>query len=158
MIRLRLASLLLLFGCLAADTPANFYQDQLRALRVKAAIRKHKSNLTNDLAKLRVRPNDVQLLLVAYKAEQKLELYVKRTSEKRYRRYATFPICTGSGTLGPKKRKGDGQVPEGVYHIVRFNPYSNFHLSLGLNYPNAEDRRRIGRQDPGGDFSSTAPA
>lgn len=38
-----------------------------------------------------------------------------------------------------KKAEGDKQVPEGFYHINRFNPKSKFYLSLGLNYPNAYD-------------------
>jgi murein L,D-transpeptidase YafK len=45
-----------------------------------------------------------------------------------------------SGTLGPKRMEGDYQMPEGFYYINEFNPNSNFHLSLGLNYPNASDR------------------
>lgn len=152
MIQLRFIAFLLLSLYLTAATPVDFYQDQLRAPRVANAIKVHRRTLTDDLNKFGIGPNDVQLLIVAYKAEQELEVYVRRTSEKRYRRFATFPICASSGMLGPKKRKGDGQVPEGVYHLDRFNPYSNFHLSLGLNYPNAEDRQRAGRLDPGGDI------
>ncbi len=30
---------------------------------------------------------------------------------------------------------GDYQVPEGFYYINEFNPRSNYHLSLGPNYP-----------------------
>ncbi len=46
-----------------------------------------------------------------------------------------------AGTLGPKTNAGsDYQVPEGFYYINEFNPKSSFHLSLGLNYPNASDR------------------
>ncbi len=152
MIQLRLIAFLLLSLCLPAATPADFYQNQLQAPRVAAAIKKHRGNLTDDLQKSGVGPDNVQLLIVVYKAEKELEVYVRPTSEKRFRRFESFPICASSGTLGPKKRKGDGQVPEGVYHIDRFNPYSNFHLSLGLSYPNAEDRQRAGRLDPGGDI------
>jgi murein L,D-transpeptidase YafK len=32
--------------------------------------------------------------------------------------------------------EGDYQVPEGFYYITEFNPASNYHLSLGINYPN----------------------
>ncbi len=41
---------------------------------------------------------------------------------------------------GPKRREGDLQIPEGFYHISAFNPWSNFHLSLCINYPNRSDR------------------
>ncbi len=67
----------------------------------------------------------------------------------------TFPICASSGRLGPKRRQGDGQVPEGFYVIDRFNAYSNFHLSLGIDYPNRSDRirgRAAGVADLGGDI------
>ena len=45
-----------------------------------------------------------------------------------------------SGSMGPKRMEGDYQVPEGFYHINEFNPNSNYHLSLGINYPNTSDR------------------
>ena len=52
----------------------------------------------------------------------------------------TYPVLCASGSLGPKRREGDGQVPEGFYAVDRFNPRSLFHVSLGLDYPNAADR------------------
>jgi murein L,D-transpeptidase YafK len=63
-----------------------------------------------------------------------------------------YPLAATSGTLGPKRRAGDAQVPEGFYHINRFNPLSAFHLSLGLDYPNADDILATGLADPGGDI------
>ena len=51
--------------------------------------------------------------------------------------------------LGPKRKEGDKQIPEGVYQINHFNPKSNFHLSLGINYPNASDKVLADRQRPG---------
>jgi murein L,D-transpeptidase YafK len=36
--------------------------------------------------------------------------------------------------------QGDYQVPEGFYYINEFKPQSNYHMSLGLNYPNASDK------------------
>src|SRR5690606_32704350 len=43
-------------------------------------------------------------------------------------------------------------VPEGIYHVDRFNPNSKFHLSLGLNYPNASDKVRSDKTAPGSDI------
>jgi murein L,D-transpeptidase YafK len=60
-----------------------------------------------------------------------------------------------SGTLGPKLRQGDRQVPEGIYSIVYLNPNSVAHLSLALSYPNDYDRARAaedGRDTLGGDI------
>jgi murein L,D-transpeptidase YafK len=47
---------------------------------------------------------------------------------------------------------GDYQVPEGFYYINEFNPRSEYHLSLGLNYPNASDRILSDSTQPGGDI------
>jgi murein L,D-transpeptidase YafK len=44
------------------------------------------------------------------------------------------------------------QVPEGFYEADRFNPFSAFHLSLGLNYPNASDRILGDPVSPGSDI------
>jgi len=66
-----------------------------------------------------------------------------------------YPILEASGTLGPKLREGDRQVPEGVYAIEGLNPNSAFHLSMKVNYPNAFDRERAqedGRTELGGDI------
>jgi hypothetical protein len=47
---------------------------------------------------------------------------------------------------------GDYQVPEGIYYINEFNPRSMYHLSLGLNYPNASDKILSDSLQPGGDI------
>ena len=57
-----------------------------------------------------------------------------------------------SGTTGPKRAEGDYQVPEGFYYINEFNPNSKYHLSLGLNYPNASDKILSDSIDPGVKF------
>ncbi len=57
-----------------------------------------------------------------------------------------------SGGIGPKRSEGDNQVPEGFYYINEFNPNSNYHLSLGLNYPNTSDKILSNSVKPGGDI------
>jgi murein L,D-transpeptidase YafK len=47
---------------------------------------------------------------------------------------------------------GDNQVPEGFYYINRFNPNSNFYLSLGINYPNNSDKILSKSKNKGGDI------
>jgi murein L,D-transpeptidase YafK len=80
------------------------------------------------------------LLLRIFKHEAELEVWV--ADGARFRRFRTYPICTYSGALGPKQRKGDGQAPEGFYSVGagQLNPYSSYHLSFDLGYPNAYDR------------------
>jgi murein L,D-transpeptidase YafK len=55
---------------------------------------------------------------------------------------ATYPIAIGRAAAGTKLVEGDKRTPEGEYFVCVKNPNSKFHLSLGLNYPNAEDARR----------------
>jgi murein L,D-transpeptidase YafK len=76
----------------------------------------------------------------SFKYDSQLEVWVKNTKEEKYKLFKTYKICAMAGTLGPKRFQGDYQVPEGFYYINEFNPRSEYHLSLGLNYPNASDR------------------
>ena len=65
-----------------------------------------------------------------------------------------YNVGLGFEPVGHKQIKGDGKTPEGDYRVDRRNPNSEFHLSVGINYPNAEDRayaKSIGK-DPGGDI------
>jgi murein L,D-transpeptidase YafK len=92
-----------------------------------------------------------EVFLRWFKREATLELWA-RNPNRRFRLISTYPILASSGEPGPKRREGDKQVPEGFYEIDRFNPKSNFHLSLGLNYPNASDRVLSDKDQPGSDI------
>jgi murein L,D-transpeptidase YafK len=92
-----------------------------------------------------------EIFLRAFKHEGALELWA-RENPGPFQLVQTWPIVAASGGPGPKRREGDRQVPEGFYLIDRFNPESLYHLSLGLNYPNASDRVRSDPQRPGGDI------
>jgi murein L,D-transpeptidase YafK len=60
-------------------------------------------------------------------------------------------VHLGFAPEGHKTRSGDGRTPEGRYVIDRRNARSDFHLSLGISYPNALDRARARSMgvDPG---------
>jgi murein L,D-transpeptidase YafK len=77
----------------------------------------------------------------AYKKEAEFEIW-KQKSDGQYALLKTYPMCRWSGQLGPKKREGDRQVPEGFYTITpgQMNPNSNYYLSFNVGYPNAYDR------------------
>lgn len=65
-----------------------------------------------------------------------------------------YDVDLGFAPIGDKFFEGDGRTPEGNYFIDRRNPNSQFHLSLGISYPNAQDRaeaRALGKP-PGGDI------
>jgi murein L,D-transpeptidase YafK len=56
--------------------------------------------------------------------------------------FKTYPMVDWGGALGPKLKEGDGQSPEGFYSINAelLNPYSSFHLSMNVGYPNDYDQ------------------
>jgi len=76
-----------------------------------------------------------------YKKEAELEIW-KMKSNGEYALLKTYPMCRWSGQLGPKKREGDMQVPEGFYSIApgQMNPNSHYYLAFNVGYPNAYDR------------------
>jgi len=88
----------------------------------------------------------------SFKYDSQLEVWIKNNREEKYRLFKTYKICALAGTLGPKRLAGDYQVPEGFYYINEFNPRSEYHLSLGLNYPNASDRILSDSLQPGKDI------
>lgn len=66
----------------------------------------------------------------------------------------SFDIALGGNPVGDKQVEGDLKTPEGTYFINRRNPNSRYHLSLGISYPNDQDRataKALGKQ-PGGDI------
>jgi murein L,D-transpeptidase YafK len=92
-----------------------------------------------------------QLYVRVFKAQDVLEVWAGKANAP-LTLIKSYPVCARSGGLGPKRMMGDMQVPEGFYEIDRFNPHSAYHLSLGLNYPNASDRARSTAKALGGDI------
>ena len=81
------------------------------------------------------------VLIRAFKKEAELEVW-KMKADGAYGLLKTYPMCRWSGQLGPKRREGDRQVPEGFYYVTpqRMNPNSAYYLSFNVGYPNAYDR------------------
>ncbi len=66
----------------------------------------------------------------------------------------TYRVGLGFAPDGHKFVEGDGRTPEGRYLIDRRNPNSEFHLSIGISYPNPADiaKARSMGKSPGGDI------
>lgn len=66
----------------------------------------------------------------------------------------SYRVGLGFAPAGHKRFEGDGRTPEGTYIIDRRNPNSEFHLSIGVSYPNEADRAYASSKgrDPGGDI------
>jgi len=65
---------------------------------------------------------------------------------------AEYPVKLGLSPKGHKQFEGDFRTPEGVYHLSRRNPRSEFFLSVEVSYPNELDRARAKEEGlrPGG--------
>ena len=76
-----------------------------------------------------------------FKEESEMEIW-KQNRDGEFVLLKTYPICRWSGDLGPKKKEGDRQAPEGFYTITpgQMNPNSQFYLAFNIGYPNAYDR------------------
>ena len=86
----------------------------------------------------------------SFKYDSQFEIWVKNDRKEQYKLFKSYKVCALAGTLGPKRFEGDYQVPEGFYYINEFNPRSQYHLSLGLNYPNISDKILSDALKPGG--------
>lgn len=120
--------------------------------RVKVAACEKREMLENILSKENIDWNQLELFIRAFKLEQTVEVWGKNQNNTDFKLITSYPFCVLSGALGPKRKEGDLQVPEGIYYIDRFNPVSSYYLSLGINYPNKSDKKRGHKKQPGGDI------
>jgi murein L,D-transpeptidase YafK len=103
-------------------------------------------------AKAKVAFPPAQLLLRAFKKERRLEMWAASRAGAPLALVATYEVCAASGTLGPKRKQGDLQVPEGFYTLSEYNPASRFHLAMQVSYPNLSDRILGDKRDPGSEI------
>ncbi len=127
----------------------NFKQSQLRYARVKETYAEKFDSLKAELSEAGIHTRNLNIFIRAVKLEEILEVWVKNDTDDKYRLFKSYPFCMSSGELGPKRKEGDMQIPEGFYYIRHFNPVSTFYLSLGLNYPNSSDRILGDQYSPG---------
>ncbi len=80
------------------------------------------------------------IFIRVFKEEHELELWVE--GDDGFTLFKIYDICHFSGDLGPKTMQGDMQSPEGFYFVNanRMNPWSSYHLSINVGYPNRYDR------------------
>lgn len=115
--------------------------ETLAAGREESAAAAARPRLEKRLAAKNLAEGD-PIFLRIFKNEALLEVWLKPKSADKFILFETYHICALSGSLGPKTKTGDRQAPEGFYAVglKHFNPFSNYHLSFDLGYPNAYDR------------------
>ena len=74
--------------------------------------------------------------VVVLKSDRLLQLYAGDTLLREY------PVSLGFSSVGHKQVEGDGKTPEGSYLIDKRNPKSQYHLSLHVSYPTAEQTKQ----------------
>jgi murein L,D-transpeptidase YafK len=109
--------------------------------RAKAAAERVRPELEKALAAKGLRFGD-PVFLRAFKEEGQVELWVRNRDTKNFEIFRTWEVAKQSGQLGPKLAEGDGQVPEGFYHVPpsAMKPDSTFHLAFNIGYPNDYDQ------------------
>ncbi|MCU0325326.1 MAG: L,D-transpeptidase family protein [Spirosomaceae bacterium] len=128
---------------------SDFYSQQLTFPRVKKAQINKGRAIETLLSSNGIDSKNFEIFLRAFKKEQKLELFAKNKSDNSFKLLKTYDFCATTGVLGPKRRSGDRQIPEGFYTVNFFNPQSQYHLSFRINYPNESDLVFADKLNPG---------
>lgn len=130
-----------LFGITSLASCQDRGESVLGEARATAAAAKVRPTLERDLTAVGLRCGD-PVFIRAFKEEKLLQLFVRSRASGKFVLFRTYPIAAASGVLGPKLVEGDGQVPEGFYHVppAAMNPASRYHLAFNIGYPNEFDR------------------
>ena len=136
----------------AAQTGTAFIDFQKSMPRPADAVNKKADTLAKQFKAKGLEWPASHLYIRSFKYDGQLEVWVRNSDKDAYKLFKTYRVCALAGTLGPKRIEGDYQVPEGFYYINEFNPRSQYHLALGLNYPNPSDRVLSDLYKPGGDI------
>lgn len=131
---------------------SSFLQSQLSYRMVSFAFQNKDALLRAEFEKKGLTWPAKYIYIRSFKYDSQLEVWVKNSISDTFRLFKTYRICALSGSLGPKRRAGDRQVPEGFYYINEYRPNSQYHLALGLNYPNFSDQVKGNTDKLGGDI------
>jgi murein L,D-transpeptidase YafK len=84
--------------------------------------------------------------ILVIKHERKLIVYSNGNVLK------TYKISLGKIPVGKKEYEGDKKTPEGLYFINGKSTNSDFHLNIGISYPNESDKKHAEKlsRNPGG--------
>ncbi|WMS88771.1 L,D-transpeptidase family protein [Pleionea litopenaei] len=127
---------ILLIATLNLAVSAEFPTSQ----RAEKAIKRVEPQLIKELQEQQL-SYGAPIFIRVFKQSETLEVWIEN-AQKQYKKFKTYKICRFSGDLGPKLKQGDWQSPEGFYFVNanRLNPWSRFHLSFNIGYPNQYDR------------------
>jgi murein L,D-transpeptidase YafK len=137
----------LIISSVAAQPPSSkggtsfsFINYQKTFPRPSEALQNKEDTLQKQFAEKKLTWPAKFIYIRSFKYDSQLEVWVKNEISEPFQLFKTYKVCALAGSLGPKRMEGDYQVPEGFYYINNFNPFSNYYLSLGINYPNISDK------------------
>lgn len=131
---------------------AQFYvaNNQGASSRTTANMKKLEDKVKGEFAKIGLSWPVKEIYIRSFKYDGRLEIWARNSDTMPFELFKKYKVCAMAGAMGPKRIEGDFQVPEGFYYISEFNPRSEYHLSLKLNYPNESDRTLSDQISPGG--------
>ncbi len=130
----------ILFAGSSVFSQGSFVEYQKSSVKISSIFNSTEDSVAKQFEEKKLSWPPQEMYIRSFKYDRLLEVWVKGSIKEPFRLFKTYKICMQSGTMGPKRMQGDYQVPEGFYYINEFNPNSNYHLALGLNYPNASDK------------------
>jgi murein L,D-transpeptidase YafK len=120
----------------------SFKDQQMEYYRVFEAYRDKWESANAKLRAAGINPYFCDIYIRGFKFEEDLEVWAKNKQDEKFSLISTYKFCNNVGELGPKRKEGDKQIPEGIYYLSRFNPQSDYFLSLKVSYPNRSDSLR----------------
>ncbi len=124
----------------AARAKSDFAETQIENKRVLEARIEKRLELKKMFRERGLTYPAAEIFIRTFKREHTMELWVRPEASDTFVMFKAYDICALGEKPGPKRVQGDLQTPEGYYWIDDFNPRSGYHLSLGVDYPNASDK------------------
>lgn len=100
-------SLLCLVILCLTSASSDFLAEQKKYERVRTALKDKDETVKKNLEKNNLTSGQLNILITAYKDEQKLNIYAKKKDDATYKKIITYDVCAQSGQLGPKRKQGD---------------------------------------------------
>src|SRR5210317_10841 len=100
----------------------DFKGEQMQYGRVKKAYDDKGTLVRNIILSSGLDTSGFKIFVRVFKEEHIMEIWGTDSLHDEYVLLNEYHICRISGQEGPKRKQGDLQVPEGCYHINRFNP------------------------------------
>lgn len=101
------ATMIILFAIFLPSfvVQADFLTEQKKFARVRTAIKEKQDIIEKNLKENQLTIDNFNLLFVAYKDNDLLEVYAKKKQDTKYKKINSYEICARSGQLGPKENK-----------------------------------------------------